>query len=196
MKIKGTALLLTTLLLGTALTGCVAGNNDDSMRGRIVKKEILNKKKSAKHTVADSKANIVPLFAAAHGVAGHATAHATPHVSTTHTTTTHAATHVTETTGATHSTAHESPAVRTVKPTTKSGFSTMHQSATSRVYYPFWYTAAIANQDHHHETRYILVVTIKGNKKRLSVSKVMYNRAKVGQTISIDGSKFKIIKKS
>lgn len=37
---------------------------------------------------------------------------------------------------------------------------------------------------------------IKGNKKRLSVSKAMYNRAKVGQTISIDGSKFKIIKKS
>ena len=203
MKISKAFGMVAIVLMGAALSACSPelAADHSSMQGKVVRKQVLNRRTKKKDTSTATPPKVVNLFVSV----GHATVSphvSTPHVSegaTAHTTVTPhegTTTHVTETEGTTHTSGATKPAVKSVTPTTKSGFSTMHQSVTSHVYYPFWYTAAIANQDHHHETRYILVVTIKGNKKRLSVSKAMYNRAKVGQTISIDGSKFKIIKKS
>ncbi|MFC6180330.1 hypothetical protein [Lactiplantibacillus daowaiensis] len=188
-KIK---LISVLMLCGLLVSGC--SSSTGAMQGKVVSKEHLNRK----ITMASPK--MVPVFAhvsgghvstGGHVSVGHTTGgtHTTTHVTTEHTTT-----HVTETEG-THTTSagKSTPAVKSVKSGTKSGFSTSHQSLYSHSYYPFWYTGAMTRHDN--SERYVLTVSINGKHKRLSVSKRQYESVKVGQYISVDGKNFKVIKK-
>lgn len=188
------AVTLTTLAACSSITSST--NTPTAMQGRVVAKKILN---GSRTVTTEPTAFFV----------GHSTVHMTPHVST-HTTTPHTTTRshfttprssthtttnkITETTGATRSAGtNKVPAVRTVKPSTKSGFNTLHQSPLRRSYFPFWYTMAIMHHDR--SLRYILTISINGKHKQLSVSKAQYERVKVGSYISVNGSKLKVIKK-
>lgn len=179
------------LVCGLTLTGCNTSSN--SMQGKVISKEHLNRK------VAMAEPKAVPLFAHVGGghvsTGGHVSVgHATEGGHATHVTTGHTTTHVTEGEGThTTSTGKTVSAVKTIKPGTKSGFSASHQSVYGYSYYPFWYMGAVTHHDK--AERYVLTVSINGKHKRLSVSKRQYESVKVGQYISVDGHKFRVIKK-
>lgn len=163
------------------------------MQGKVIFKEHLN------HKVAMIEPKVVPLFAHVGGghvsTGGHpSVGHAAKGGHASHDTTGHTNIHVTEREGThTTSTGKTVSAVKTIKPGTKSGFNTSHQSIYGHSYYPFWYMGAVTHHDR--SERYVLTISINGKHKRLSVSKRQYESVKVGQYISVNGRQFRVIKK-
>lgn len=82
-------------------------------------------------------------------------------------------------------------AVKTLPKTNYQQSRWFKQSSRANTYFPFWYLAMYRRHDR--QTRYLLTLKIGQSKRDASVSKQMYDQAKVGAYVQINGSHLKVL---
>ncbi|WP_461216036.1 hypothetical protein [Lacticaseibacillus sp. GG6-2] len=196
-KVKGFIAFTVAILMAAPLAGC-GSQSQTAMQGKVVAK---THRRAVSLNADDGSQYVAMAVHVSPHVSVHTTPHVSPHATTPHTSGTHVSTfkanagHV----GVSKVTKPVTPtmgksAVKAVSRTHFINNRTFRRSPFAHTYFPFWYYAAFRARDHHE--RYLLTLKIGSKTRQISVSKRMYDKARVGDYVQINGSNFQVLRKT